>query len=65
MNAVVLARRLAGLATTIHQGRPTAEHWIAALVLAAQAEPVQGQYREVAFTAGRAIVLLHPLKASA
>ncbi|MET3691681.1 hypothetical protein [Methylobacterium goesingense] len=65
MNAVVLARRLAGLATTIHQGRPTAAHWVAALALAAQADPVPGQYREVAFTAGRASVRLHPLRTHA
>ncbi|MBY0397640.1 MAG: hypothetical protein K2X91_14395 [Thermoleophilia bacterium] len=65
MNAVVLSRRLAGLATTIDRGRPTAAHWVAALALAAQADPVPGQYREVAFTSGRASVRLHPLKAIA
>lgn len=61
MNAVDLARRLAGLALTVERDRPTAAHWVAALTLAAQADPVPGQYREVAFLAGRARVHLHPL----
>ena len=65
MNAVTLARRLAGLALTIDQGRPTAGHWVAALALAAQADPEPGHTREVVFTGGRATVLLHALKAPA
>ena len=65
MNAVAFARRLAGLALTINQGRPTAAHWVDALALAAQADPVLGHTREVVFTAGRASVLLHRLKATA
>jgi len=61
MSAVDLARRLAGLALTVERGRPTAAHWVAAMALAAQAEPVPGHTREVAFIAGRARVHLHPL----
>lgn len=61
MSAVDLARRLAGLALTVEGGRPTAAHWVAAMALAAQAEPVPGRTREVAFIAGRARVHLHPL----
>ena len=65
MNAVTLSRRLAGLALTVSQGRPTAAHWVAAMALAAQADPVPGHTREILFTAGRASVRLHPLKATA
>lgn len=65
MNAVALSHRLAGLALTIDRGRPTAAHWVAALALAAQADPVPGHTREVAFTAGRASVRLHPLRTHA
>ncbi|SFG65163.1 hypothetical protein [Methylobacterium gossipiicola] len=61
MNAVALARRLAGLALTVERDRPTAAHWVAAMALAAEAEPVPGHTREVAFVAGRARVHLHPL----
>ena len=61
MGAVDLSRRLAGLAQTVEGGRPTASHWVAAMSLAAQALPVPGHTREVAFIAGRARVHLHPL----
>lgn len=65
MTAVDLARCLAGIALTVERNRPTAAHWVAAMALAAQADPVPGQYREVAFTAGRASVRLHPIRTHA
>jgi hypothetical protein len=65
MNAVTLSRRLAGLALTVSQGRPTAAHWVAAMALAAQADPVPGYTREVLFSAGRASVRLHPFRTHA
>jgi hypothetical protein len=64
MNAVTLSRRLAGLALTVSQGRPTAAHWVAAMALAAQADPVPGHTREIEFIAGRARVRLDQLPRS-
>ncbi|GEP04045.1 hypothetical protein [Methylobacterium oxalidis] len=55
LSAVGLSHALAGLALDVQRGRPTAEQWVEALALAAQAEPVPGRAREIEFTPGGAV----------